>query len=826
MKKMRIAFMILLLSILTGCGGEAENQAAEKAAFAEGTQKGSIILEDGEAIYACGFYKILKIDKESNEMQILWEAKPVDGRRVFEKGEAVLIGDRICFVGMVEPEKDMTALCVIRTDGSSFEQVEELPERIYDCSMFFQDGMLEFFAVYIGQEDVVRHYRVYEDGCLEKDTEALDHMPEGCERIGCYDGYLSDVESLDLYGAYFYEKTEFVSGEGYVDSLVRVEPESGVQTEFCLGDLRVCAWNEKGFLSECWSSENSLHTLYLTDVGTMETQTLVKFSTYAKVLDMDEEYIYWMRERSGNEEGSYDVRGISLKNGVTKSLFGTDSVRIWESASCPDVLMPITFQNGFVYYADVRDYKLYLMRRSLSEPEKEQFMGAAFFDTGIASVGKIESRYEEVTDETLPGVVLLEIDSERLVVDERFAGAERINQYLEEWQEENIADKGLPKSLLQNEEAWSEEETEDYYCVPYSYSCVVSPVFYMDDHYFSFYQSEDAYWGGAHGVLFRTGFTFDLRTGEKMELTDIIGNSEAEFREIVSAYFAEYINKNPDAFWENAVEIVRSWSDFEIGYYLTPEGIRFWLPEYVISSFAAGCQEVTVPYEEFDMKIWFNTQKEIIGKSGAVSKEPVQTYWEVGTKEYDVVLKDLVPGQSLELVIRRDDGREQTAQVFRRDEDYEEPTEFWAEAFENLLGHNGFCLYDQYMGMWYTQKYYAFENEDLICLADSWGWEPGKDYMVDLDGDGDRELICNVTYIADGAQCTVIYCYDGQQVLYSGGDDLLDEDYDGFGVGCVGSEYLPEENVIRIWFWKDELEDFDERKYEIDMETLEWWHFS
>lgn len=77
-----------------------------------------------------------------------------------------------------------------------------------------------------------------------------------------------------------------------------------------------------------------------------------------------------------------------------------------------------------------------------------------------------------------------------------------------------------------------------------------------------------------------------------------------------------------------------------------------------------------------------------------------------------------------------------------------------------------------------------------------------------------------MTYLADGAQRTVIYDYDGKQVLRGSLDDLLDEEYDGYGVGSTGSEYLPDENVVKIWFWKDELEGFREKKYEVDMDKI------
>ncbi|MED9903973.1 MAG: hypothetical protein UFG06_07295 [Lachnospiraceae bacterium] len=196
-----------------------------------------------------------------------------------------------------------------------------------------------------------------------------------------------------------------------------------------------------------------------------------------------------------------------------------------------------------------------------------------------------------------------------------------------------------------------------------------------------------------------------------------------------------------------------------------------------------------------------------------------QTYWTLTVEDYEVSLKDLVPGMALKLVIKRAGEDEIIARTYYREKDYKEPSEFTAGTFENLLGHDGFYLYDHYFNMWYLAYYYALEGDELICLADSWGGDP-SDYMVDLDGDGDRELVCNVVYTGDGACRTIIYRYDGKQVEYGWGRDFLDEPYDDYGVPSTGNWYLPEENVINIWFYKDEMGDYDSKNYEIDLSKI------
>lgn len=55
---------------------------------------------------------------------------------------------------------------------------------------------------------------------------------------------------------------------------------------------------------------------------------------------------------------------------------------------------------------------------------------------------------------------------------------------------------------------------------------------------------------------YRTGFTFDLNTGERLSLEDVIDNSEEELKEIVTAYFAKDINEFPEGYWGDAFTLL------------------------------------------------------------------------------------------------------------------------------------------------------------------------------------------------------------------------------------------------------------------------------
>lgn len=82
---------------------------------------------------------------------------------------------------------------------------------------------------------------------------------------------------------------------------------------------------------------------------------------------------------------------------------------------------------------------------------------------------------------------------------------------------------------------------------------------------------------------------------------------------------------------------------------------------------------------------------------------------------------------------------------------------YYADTFTNVLAHDGFRLYDDYN--WYKSwYYYIIEDEKLKAIAYSWGDNPDtNDIFVDIDKDGDVELITDVIYIADGGHEICVY---------------------------------------------------------------------
>lgn len=200
-----------------------------------------------------------------------------------------------------------------------------------------------------------------------------------------------------------------------------------------------------------------------------------------------------------------------------------------------------------------------------------------------------------------------------------------------------------------------------------------------------------------------------------------------------------------------------------------------------------------------------------------------EIYWRLRVDDYLIMLQEGSKENTLDLICSQGN-TEKTLMSFEPEYDYQVPEDISAEAFEDCLGHAGFRLYKRRpLGSsyhYYEVDYYAMKDE-LTLLAYRWGSKDDDVYETDIDGDGVDELICNVTWMADGAQDVLIYHYDGDKVLSGHGSDLLDQPADIHGVGSVFSQYNPSDHKIYIHYWRDSLNGFQEQAYDIDLDRLE-----
>jgi microsomal dipeptidase-like Zn-dependent dipeptidase len=137
----------------------------------------------------------------------------------------------------------------------------------------------------------------------------------------------------------------------------------------------------------------------------------------------------------------------------------------------------------------------------------------------------------------------------------------------------------------------------------YSHTSLFMGFSFLSDRYLCIYQYVYEYTGGAHGMPYKKYYVFDLKTGDQLSLTDIVNNDQKEVHDIILEHFSEAIAEYPGKFDGNACDTVNLTAGLESAFYLTPDGIGFYYPPYDLACFAAGFQDVIIPYSEFDLRI-------------------------------------------------------------------------------------------------------------------------------------------------------------------------------------------------------------------------------
>ncbi len=115
----------------------------------------------------------------------------------------------------------------------------------------------------------------------------------------------------------------------------------------------------------------------------------------------------------------------------------------------------------------------------------------------------------------------------------------------------------------------------------------------LSDSRYSLYVDLSTDYLGAHPMTYRTGYTFDLATGNKLALTDITGKTADETAALVKDAFTKTIQANPDGFFEDSLKNLDETLK-NVVFYVKDGKTILVTPLYSIAPYAAGFIEVTL----------------------------------------------------------------------------------------------------------------------------------------------------------------------------------------------------------------------------------------
>lgn len=157
--------------------------------------------------------------------------------------------------------------------------------------------------------------------------------------------------------------------------------------------------------------------------------------------------------------------------------------------------------------------------------------------------------------------------------------------------------KNFKKDILaQAKKAYKESKKSDYPFRPFEAQTIYK-VHLLNRRILSLTIDMYSYTGGAHGNTVRAAFNYNLKTGRQLGYQDIFKKC-ANYKEIIVEHIVREIEKNPDNYFENAIETVKGFTD-EQPFYITDKGIVVYYGLYEIAPYASGIQEFFIPFSAF-----------------------------------------------------------------------------------------------------------------------------------------------------------------------------------------------------------------------------------
>jgi|GEM_PF-7034958 len=124
--------------------------------------------------------------------------------------------------------------------------------------------------------------------------------------------------------------------------------------------------------------------------------------------------------------------------------------------------------------------------------------------------------------------------------------------------------------------------------------------------------------------------------------------------------------------------------------------------------------------------------------------------------------------------------------------------------FDDIMGFSGYWYDEETAPGHHTRRYHAEKPDGgYFLLAESFGFGDAGDFVLDIDGDGLSELVCNCVYGGDGHETVNVYRSMRDGLIWRGYFDpyALDlDDWVNWGVNSYASRYDPQKEVFVLTY--------------------------
>ena len=546
----------------------------------------SPVIVGEKGAYFIGENRVSIMDLESGNARTLWEGERVDGwdeMNATTGGKGILLKDNLYFLNTyyVKNEDSFTvpnyALVRLQSDGSESEVVYNYGEEYASYNMYFADG-----TIYVDASGVGDRITIDADGRVEDITDSS----LASSSVAVPDDYRMVTYVNNGNQTAFPDDTIKNNGKMVLinQDYEYVLYDKDGSTSLLGGEVS-SYYNGKLLINKN-TDDYSGYDYGIVDMKSGEYTYLCYSDDRLNIVAMDNDYVYTSEDAEDGRSTIYNK--ISLKNGRIDMLldkqYSEDSLVTYVNGTMPCVL------DGKLYTITSENYAMYNEIIDLSTKE-ETVSGESYYDSGIGQVGKLERCSEEYT--APDGTVLMTVNAEVLKVSDRYAGASKINAVMSD-----VLDS-LSNHDADRQEAlsWYEDAGEDNAWFPrYSFDAEVSKITYLDEKVLGFEMNGYDYYGGAHGMPWKDNYLFDLETGERLTLGDLVAVTEEELDAIVVDAYKN--NGEWEYYWDESENTIIEGISYETtDFTVTEDGLKFYFYPYALASYAQGFTYATVPYD-------------------------------------------------------------------------------------------------------------------------------------------------------------------------------------------------------------------------------------